>query len=108
MSFQDSLKRLRTLRHWTQEELGAKVGLDQATLCMYETGKRKPQIETVIKLASVLDVTTDELLGIQSAGLDRDTLELLSKHEFLDALKRLETTDPEALMALAYLIQAKR
>ncbi len=46
----------------TQKELGQKVGVIPTSITQYESGKRKPSIITLKKLAAVLNCTTDELL----------------------------------------------
>ena len=58
----DNLKRLRVEKGITQGELADKVGVQNTAICNYETGFREPNIETLKKLASALDVTVDELL----------------------------------------------
>jgi len=51
---------LRTARErlgWTQEELEAKSGIDQATISNIETGRvTRPAFATVVKLAAALDI----------------------------------------------------
>jgi len=47
----------------TQQELADKIGVSRGTIGMYEIGKRDPDTETLIKIANVFNVTTDQLLG---------------------------------------------
>ncbi|NLP27155.1 MAG: helix-turn-helix domain-containing protein [Clostridiales bacterium] len=54
---------LRDSQGLTQEALAAKLGVARATLASWETGRRSPDAETLKKLASVLQTTTDYLLG---------------------------------------------
>lgn len=46
-----------------QKELADKCGITEATLSRYENGLREPKSEIVVKMADVLNVTTDYLLG---------------------------------------------
>lgn len=61
--FAHRLKYLRKKRNLTLKELGAKFGLAESTISGYENRTRKPDIETVEKLADFFDVTVDFLLG---------------------------------------------
>lgn len=68
--FQERLKAARNLRGWSQEELAAKAGMPPSSIGHYESGSRKPSFDTLRKLANVLEVTTDYLLGrVDEPGL---------------------------------------
>ncbi len=41
------------------------IGVAQSTYSLYEKGAREPNIDKIIKISSVLGVTSDELLGIE-------------------------------------------
>ncbi|GGE08053.1 hypothetical protein GCM10011571_06610 [Marinithermofilum abyssi] len=66
MSFPARLKALRRQRQWTQEQLGKKVNVTKASISCYEKGTRTPDLETLHRLADVLEVSTDYLLGRES------------------------------------------
>lgn len=58
--------RLRTLRkeqQLTMKDFGAKFNLAESTISGYENGTRKPDLDTVDKLATFFDVSTDYLIG---------------------------------------------
>lgn len=61
--FSQRLKELRLKKGLTQTELGEKVGVKQNTFTNWENGKREPNFETLLKLASILNTTTSYLLG---------------------------------------------
>lgn len=46
-----------------QKELADKCGIAEATLSRYENGLREPKSEIVVRMADILGVTTDYLLG---------------------------------------------
>lgn len=46
----------------TQAQLAQKLDVTQECITMWETGKRKPDIVTLKKLAKILGCTADELL----------------------------------------------
>ena len=47
----------------TMKELGATIGVAESTISQYETGKRQPDYETLLKLGEYFGVTIDYLLG---------------------------------------------
>ena len=59
------------------KELGAEIGVAESTISQYETGKRQPDYETLLKLSEYFGVSVDCLLGrdtkerIPAAGEDR-------------------------------------
>lgn len=57
------LKQLRNERKITQRELATLLNLSPSTIAMYETGQRKPDFQTLQKIADFFDVSTDYLLG---------------------------------------------
>ncbi len=66
VSFAENLRRLRTERGITQEQLGAQAAIQMADISRYETGSRDPRITTVARLADALDVSIAELLETSS------------------------------------------
>lgn len=57
------LKYLRNEKKITQRQLAKLLNLSSSTIAMYETGKRKPDCETLQRIADFFDVSTDYLLG---------------------------------------------
>jgi transcriptional regulator with XRE-family HTH domain len=54
---------LRKNKGLTQEACAKKIGIPRSTYSNYENGKREPDIETIRKMASFFEVSTDFLLG---------------------------------------------
>ena len=56
--------RVKQLRQegWSQADLAAKVGAEAGQISRYENGHMTPSAPAVVRLAEVLDVTTDYLL----------------------------------------------
>lgn len=46
----------------TQAELAVQVGVKPNTISQWESGSRKPDIDTVLHLATILNCTVDDLL----------------------------------------------
>ena len=57
------IRELRAERGLSQQELGASIGVTKVSICGYENVTRIPNLEKLIKLAEVLETTTDYLLG---------------------------------------------
>ena len=57
-----NLKKIRTEKGITQKAIADKVDKTVGAISNYEVGIREPDLGTLKKLASALDVTVDELL----------------------------------------------
>lgn len=57
------IKALRTELDMSQKELAKMVGIAQNTLAQYENGIASPSLKVLVKLAEVLNTSTDYLLG---------------------------------------------
>jgi transcriptional regulator with XRE-family HTH domain len=61
--FKDRLRAARELRKLNQTELAAKAKLPPSSIAHFESGSRKPSFDNLKRLASVLDVSSDYLIG---------------------------------------------
>lgn len=61
-SFDKNLKRLRNQRNLKQEDLAERINVTRQTISGWETGRRQPDLDTLKKLAEVLDVDVHELI----------------------------------------------
>ena len=60
----DRVKKLREQDGMSQDELSAAAGVSRLSIGNYERGVRKPDVDTLIKIAETFHVSTDYLLGI--------------------------------------------
>ena len=83
--FDERLKSLRKKCGYTQVSLAEILGVSKGTVAMWETGKRTPDFETLIRLSDLFDVRTDYILGksndSSSAQLSDDDIEQLGRWE---------------------------
>ena len=83
--FDERLKSLRKKCGYTQVSLAETLGVSKGTVAMWETGKRTPDFETLIRLSDLFDVRTDYILGksndSSSAKLSDDDIEQLGRWE---------------------------
>lgn len=61
--FASKLKELRKAKGITQEIFADEFNISRGTIAMWETGKREPAHETLLKLADYFNVSVDYLLG---------------------------------------------
>lgn len=59
------IRHFRLRRLLSQAELAEKVGVTQAAIAQWETGKTKPVSDKLIKLSEALEVSIEELLGVK-------------------------------------------
>jgi transcriptional regulator with XRE-family HTH domain len=67
--FAINLRKARTKKKVSQEELGFRCDLHRTEISLLERGGREPRLGTIVKLASALDTSVEEL----SAGVSWDT-----------------------------------
>ena len=78
VDFGERLRQLRKQKNLTQKQLASFVGVKNSIISFYEVGERMPSPEMIVKLATVLNVSTDYLLGmnknetINISGLDEN------------------------------------
>lgn len=78
MEFSERLKELRKQAGLTQVELAGKLGIVQSSYADWERGKKKPTQENLVKIAQILNVSVDYLVGNSEENNDElDNIELL-------------------------------
>lgn len=78
MEFSERLKELRKQAHLTQVELASKLGIVQSSYADWERGKKKPTQDNLVKIAQILNVSVDYLVGNSEEKSDElDNIELL-------------------------------
>ncbi len=59
----DKIRKYRMSIKMTQAEFAARLGVTGASVSAYENGTRQPSYYILVKIANILGVTTDNLLG---------------------------------------------
>jgi transcriptional regulator with XRE-family HTH domain len=59
------IRELRMEKGWSQQELAYRVGMEKSNLSVIETGKSNPQLLTLAKIASALEVQPFSLIHFQ-------------------------------------------
>lgn len=61
--FAEQLKTLRKINGLTQQEIANKIDVSRVAYTNWENGKREPELEMIIRLADIFNVSLDFLLG---------------------------------------------
>lgn len=62
MNFSEKLLTLRKAKDLTQEQLAEKLDVSRQSISKWESGQATPELEKIVALSAVFDVTTDYLL----------------------------------------------
>ena len=62
--FNENLMFARERKKISQKEMAERIGVAKSTYSLYESGNREPNVQTIKKIADILNVSADELLGI--------------------------------------------
>ena len=60
--FSNNLKEHRLKRNLTQQQLAGKVGLTRQAISHYENDIRNIDLDILVSLAKILNITTDDLI----------------------------------------------
>lgn len=78
MEFSERLKTLRKQAQLTQVDVAEKLGISQPAYASWERGIKKPTQENLVKIAQILNVSVDYLVGNSDNTEDElDNIELL-------------------------------
>ena len=78
MEFAERLKTLRKQEKLTQVQIAEKLEISQQAYAAWERGVKKPTQENLVKIAQVLNVSIDYLVGNSEEKIDElDNIELL-------------------------------
>lgn len=103
-----NIEQLRKQKGLTQDDLSRYLGLSKSTISMYESEKRSPDNETLLKLANYFGVTTDYLLGNEQPAKNEE--EMLIDKAYLrvtEQAKKYGISPHDMDLALNFLIKAK-
>lgn len=77
----DNIKQFRKDKGLSQKALGNKIGVSQQMIAQYESNKREPKLQTLVKIATALDIPVFYLLSnCSSFVLDEKDLKFLREN----------------------------
>ena len=91
------LREVRKSRRLTMKQLGELVGVTESAIGMYETGRRKPDYEMLLKLGEALDCSVLDIVGDDKSqiyeGELAEELQMLRDNPNLRALLRVASNN---------------
>ena len=100
MTLGQHITTLRKQNNISQNKLGKKIGTSGDLIGRYERDEVKPSIEVIIKIADVLNVSIDYLVGKTTSKLDKDILRRIQ-----DVSKLPDETKKQVFMVMDALIR---
>ena len=89
--FAKNLRQFRKEKGYTQIELAKLINYGYTAIANYESTRNEPSLDTLIELARILDVTTDELIGAHP---------LTDENQILPRYKRLSAKNQRIVSEL--------
>lgn len=71
MNIQRKIQRLRKEKGWSQQQLADRLGITRQAVSKWESGQSLPDIQMIVTLSDVFEVTTDSLLKDNEEDRDR-------------------------------------
>jgi transcriptional regulator with XRE-family HTH domain len=103
MKLEENIKKLRKRKNWSQTELAAQIGTHLSHINRIETGKYRPSLPVLIKLAEALEVSLDVLVN---GGEDNIKEVKIEDKSLAQRVKLMDTLDEEDKKALVRVIDS--
>ncbi|AHA75302.1 MULTISPECIES: helix-turn-helix domain-containing protein [Bacillus] len=98
------IKEMRKETKLSQKQLGEKANVTESFISKIESGAKKPSIEVISKLAEILGVSVDYLLGHSDhKSLDKEKSQKVAK-DVAELMERINRLSPEKRQAIINLI----
>lgn len=89
MDFSEKLLTLRKAKDLTQEQLAEKLGVSRQSVSKWEGGQAVPELEKIVAISAVFDVTTDYLLksseiddlSVKTEMLEKQQQQILAREQ---------------------------
>ena len=106
MPFGKNIKDIREERGYSQEELAKKLNVAQSTIGMWESGKRTPKLYELNRLARVLKITVNRLIGQPKES----KIEVVKNELYIDGEKisDLDAADVEGVVEYINAVKKKK
>ena len=100
----NNLHRLRTENNYTQEQISEKLNISRQAYSNYETGKRIPDIDMLIRIADIYEVTLEQLITqtCTSTGIINETSGPYFTGKVLENADTIYLTKEEADLLMHY------
>lgn len=99
MDFAKNLRKFRKQKRLSQVKLGAMLGYGYTAIANYESGRNTPALKDLMKLATILEVSLDEL-----AGFTPDPKRSKREEQLLDGFWSLKEQEQEVVIKLIHVL----
>lgn len=114
-SIGENIKVYREQRNMTKQELALKVRVGTGTIEKYENGEQTPDVQTILKISTVLDIPASELMEQENTestfGIDSEIESLIKeigiKRSKLILRKAKEFSEEDFLRVMQMLYEIK-
>ncbi|EOS74984.1 hypothetical protein C819_02625 [Lachnospiraceae bacterium 10-1] len=107
MNFSEKLLTLRKAKDLTQEQLAEKLDVSRQSVSKWESGQATPDLEKIVEISAIFDVTTDYLLKsseIDDLSVKTEMLEKQQQMMLLREQKNQRTFECVMYSVAVYLI----
>jgi transcriptional regulator with XRE-family HTH domain len=98
--FAERLRNARSSRDLTQTRLAEILEISPRVYNRWERGSAIPKLDTVVKIAEILEVSIDELVGLKKTSDNEPRLRNHELHRLYREIDRLSDEDQQALVVV--------
>ena len=99
MNLADKIIELRKKKGWSQEELAEMVDVTRQSVSKWESAQSVPDLDKILKLAEIFEVTTDYLLK-ETKSETEDNSEMSTKERNGEAARRVYMKEAKDFLAI--------
>ena len=110
MDFSEKLLTLRKANNLTQEQLAEKLDVSRQSISKWESGQATPELEKIVVMSAIFDVTTDYLLKsseIDDLSVKTEMLEKQQQMMFVREQKQHQIFECVMYSLAVYMIDRK-
>ena len=105
MNFSEKLLTLRKANELTQEQLAEKLDVSRQSISKWESGQATPELDKIVALSAIFNVTTDYLLGVSDVKRDLQGQMKMNKdideyYDLIEVYKGLDKYDKEMVWSI--------
>ena len=79
MNIGNVIRTKRRAKDMTQEDIAELLGVSVSAVSLWESGKTMPDISLVPAICSLLEISADELFGIDAANRENEIMEIVEE-----------------------------
>lgn len=98
MNLAEKIMRLRKENGWSQEELAEKLGISRQSVSKWESASSVPDLDKVIRLSEIFEVSTDYLLKENDATTEQSEENCMEAEETRDTIRSVSMIEADTYM----------